>query len=656
MSQDSNPNAIYADERLTLAEVESGLEVLGCEPRRSPSSESISIYACCPLHDDRDPSLSVAEGAHGSILAMCHRCDLDGNRPAWLAAFFTKLRTLNTATLASVQAQTLSRPPARRYQRIRPVCAYIYLGWDRRPVARLLRRETVDENGDLGRSLIWQRPLPFLDGSDSYSWIPGLDGVERPIRLWLGGQVSAQIEREGTDSVVWLTEGESDAVALNLAGYPATCAPGGAGGFRREHAEALKGAGSVIVIADHDAAGLPDGLHRAKLVGEVLGADRVRLVRPPTPGTDVRDLLDGGGAVDDLEEYGPGELSTNPVEVPTAMVEPAVDTRLASTLMRGGAFVLDSPNVPHSIWGAGSDVLWAEGEALMIAGGSGLGKTTLSGQLVRGRLGLTTDLLGLPIAPGQRRVLYLAMDRPSQISRSLGRLFTEADRRHLDDRLVVWRGPPPKDLARHPEVLREMCEKADADTVVVDSLKDAAIGLSEDEVGSGYNRARQGVLVDGVQVLELHHLVKRGAGGLAPDSLADVYGSGWLTAGAGSVVVLTGAAGDPIVKVRHLKIPVEELGPWQVSHDHAAGTSSIWHGADLLTLAALAPISAKAAASVVYESEKPTAAQVEKVRRRLDKLVSAGLLEHSEGTVGGPGGSSAARYWAASGNVDGPAS
>jgi hypothetical protein len=36
-----------------------------------------------------------------------------------------------------------------------------------------------------------------------------------------------------------------------------------------------------------------------------------------------------------------------------------------------------------------------------------------------------------------------------------------------------------------------LCEDADADTVVVDSLKDAAIGLSHDDVGSAYNRARQ---------------------------------------------------------------------------------------------------------------------------------------------------------------------
>ncbi len=61
---------------------------------------------------------------------------------------------------------------------------------------------------------------------------------------------------------------------------------------------------------------------------------------------------------------------------------------------------------------------WVEGEALLIVGPSGVGKTTLTGQLVRARMGLGDGLvLGMPVSPG-RRVLYLAMDRPAQIARA----------------------------------------------------------------------------------------------------------------------------------------------------------------------------------------------------------------------------------------------
>jgi hypothetical protein len=161
----------------------------------------------------------------------------------------------------------------------------------------------------------------------------------------------------------------------------------------------------------------------------------------------------------------------------------------------------------------------------MIVGGNGVGKT-VGGQLVRGRLGLAGARFGQPLAAGSHRVLYLAMDRAAQTARPLHRTFTEDGRRVLDDRLVVWKGSPPLDLAKHPSVLAEMCADAGADTVVIDSLKDAAIGLSDNEVGAGWNRAGQGALVAGVEVLELHHNIKR-----ATEGIADVYGSAWLTAG-----------------------------------------------------------------------------------------------------------------------------
>jgi len=81
----------------------------------------------------------------------------------------------------------------------------------------------------------------------------------------------------------------------------------------------------------------------------------------------------------------------------------------------------------------------------------------------------------------------------------------EAMRAELDDRLAVWPGPPPHDLAKYSALLSKMCRDADADTVIVDSLKDAAVGLSDDEVGARYNRARQTAIAAGLEVIEVHH-------------------------------------------------------------------------------------------------------------------------------------------------------
>ncbi|MDT1837607.1 AAA family ATPase, partial [Acinetobacter baumannii] len=91
------------------------------------------------------------------------------------------------------------------------------------------------------------------------------------------------------------------------------------------------------------------------------------------------------------------------------------------------------------VWGRGENVLWAEGEALMIYGGSGVGKTTIAGQLIRALILADGDVLGLPVTPAAGRVLYLAMDRPSQAARSLSRQFhAGAHRPALSERLTVW--------------------------------------------------------------------------------------------------------------------------------------------------------------------------------------------------------------------------
>jgi replicative DNA helicase len=312
--------------------------------------------------------------------------------------------------------------------------------------------------------------------------------------------------------------------------------------------------------------------------------------------------------------------------------------------LRPGTFLLDLPANPPAVWGEGETVLWAQGEALMLASLPGLGKTTIAGQLVRARLGLDPAVLEMKVREGER-VLWLLMDRPQQIARSILRQLERAEIEALGDRLVLGWGPPPADVARHPELLAELCASARADTLVVDSVKDAALKLTDDEVGATYNRARQLAITAGVEVLELHHLVKRNAEGKPPSSLADVYGSAWLTAGAGSVVVLTGEPGDPIVRASHLKQPREPWGPMWLAHDHARGRTTVHNRVDLLELLAVTRVqTALSAATALYEKERPSRAEVEKARRQLERLVTAGLAYTSPGRAGGEGGSAATRY------------
>ncbi len=306
------------------------------------------------------------------------------------------------------------------------------------------------------------------------------------------------------------------------------------------------------------------------------------------------------------------------------LLEDRAASSAKSRLVKGGTFTLDVPDGIPAVWGEGEQVLWASGESLMIVGSPGVGKSTLTQQVVLARVGILPTALGRPVAVG-RRVLYLACDRPPQVQRSFHRMVRPSDRDYLDDRLVVWKGPPPQDFAKHPGTLLEMAQAADADTVVIDSLKDVAIKLTDDEVGAGYNNARQNALVAGVELLELHHQTKRGGGGVGkPNTLADVYGSAWITAGAGSVVLLHGEAGDPHVELLHLKQPGEPVGPLDVVHDHQAGTSTISTDRDPLSLLRAADkLTAGQLARLLYVpdgSRQPKAAEVEKARRVLDRL------------------------------------
>lgn len=296
----------------------------------------------------------------------------------------------------------------------------------------------------------------------------------------------------------------------------------------------------------------------------------------------------------------------------------------------GGAFILDAHDRPPAWWGLGDAILGAEGEALLIAGPQGTGKSTLAQQLALGRAGFAeyADLLGFPVAPASGRVLYLAMDRPRQIARSLRRMVGQAWRAELDARLVVWEGPPPYDFAKHPSVLRRMALDAGAGFVVVDSLKDAALGLTDDEAAAAYNRARQDALAHGVDLCELHHTRKRpGQGNAEAPNVDAIYGSTWLTSGAGSVLLLAGAPGDPIVSLHHVKQPMGEVGPLKVIHDAHEGRTRVWQAADLLGMAkASGSLSALDAARAMFDTEKPQAADKEKARRRLDALTRAGSL------------------------------
>ena len=259
-------------------------------------------------------------------------------------------------------------------------------------------------------------------------------------------------------------------------------------------------------------------------------------------------------------------------------------------LVAGDRFVLDAAGSIAAVWGfEKGTVLWSKGEPAFIVGPQGVGKTTLAQRLALARMGLAGDVLGLPIAPDARRVFYLACDRPHQAARSFRRMLSEDERAALAEKLIVWKGPFPPVSAKQPDSLANLCRSVDAGTLFIDSTKDVALELSREETGQVFNLALQYVIEAGVEVLSLHHQRKATGDNKKPTTLADVYGSTWITAGAGSVLLLWGEPGDPIVELRHLKQPAEEFGPANVIFDHARGTVDVHDPADIEALLAAAP-------------------------------------------------------------------
>ncbi|MCW2090248.1 UNVERIFIED_ORG: hypothetical protein M2328_003528 [Rhodococcus erythropolis] len=300
-------------------------------------------------------------------------------------------------------------------------------------------------------------------------------------------------------------------------------------------------------------------------------------------------------------------------------------------LVPGGTFLFDEPAHVPAVWGSGDSILWPEGEGLMLAGQQGLGKTTIAQQLVLHRIGVRPGpFLEQPVPVVERPVLYLAMDRPRQVARSMRRMVDPEHRGVLDDLVRFWKGPLPVNPLEQSSAFADWMQSVvpDVSLVVVDSVKDLAPGISDDKVGAGLNSAWQEVIARGVELLLLHHERKAGQGAKREVRLASMYGSTWLTSGLGSVIGLEGEPGDDLVTLHHLKQPVETVGPLRVQHSHLDGVTTIHGGArsvlDVLQSAGdSGATAAEIADAVCGKSDDATR---KRVQRQLDRMANVAAL------------------------------
>lgn len=292
-----------------------------------------------------------------------------------------------------------------------------------------------------------------------------------------------------------------------------------------------------------------------------------------------------------------------------------------------------------AVWGRGDTVLWAEGEPLMIYGPDGVGKTSLAQQVVLHVCGIRNDvLLGLPVTRAERPVLYLACDRPKQARRSLYRMIPRENHEDLRGRLLIWEGPLPFSIPLQTRALLEFAQLHEAGYVVIDSLKDVAVELTKPEIALKVNQAFQWLSANGVELLILHHPRKDPAGTPSrAKTLEDVYGDRNFVAGMGSVISLWGKAGDPVVTLEHLKQPANEVGPFNILHDHDLGVSRPYEQTSIgeILVEEGKPLLLTEIAVRFYGRPEPTKADLEKARREVRRLVAAGsALELKDSETG----------------------
>lgn len=250
--------------------------------------------ASCPAaghgqgHGDVHPSLSINRGNGSGALIKCHAgCRSDdiiaGVGMTWPDILPPK--------------ETARKPAPVKAPRI--VATYDY----------------TDEAGTLLYQAVRYDPKDFRqrrpDPDRSGEWIWNLKGIPRV--LYHLPDVTWAVAKGET---VYTVEGEKDADNLHAIGITATCNVGGAGKWKPEHSEVLRGA-KVIVIPDADE---PGRKHASQVYDSLRGiAESVKILPLPGSSKDISDWIAAGGTLEKLEDLVAKTVTSPAPEEPTPL-------------------------------------------------------------------------------------------------------------------------------------------------------------------------------------------------------------------------------------------------------------------------------------------------------------------------------------------------
>ena len=284
---------------------------------------------CCPAHDDENPSLSFGRSENGTPLVTCHAgCTFEQIEDAIKPKIEGSLRVMGKArrTRGEFKARYFYEDEEGRV-------LYAVARFHRKDGGKTFALQVQDEKGD---------------------WWDSRKGTDREYR---GRRVLYRLPRVVTATCVLVVEGEKCVHAAEGLGLTATCNPFGAGKWRDEYSEHLRGK-RVVVLPDNDKAGREHATTIARSLDGV--ASDVRIL---DLGRVVSGFPDRGDLPDWVQHFdGDREKLLSLVETRAEAPPPLLKMRKLSEVPIERTFWLWEPFFP-------------EGDATIIGGKQGVAKS-----------------------------------------------------------------------------------------------------------------------------------------------------------------------------------------------------------------------------------------------------------------------------------------
>jgi len=457
--------------------------------------------ACCPAHDDNNPSLSLSETPDGKLLWNCRAgCsqeavyeklkELVGIKPA-------TAKPILPSKKQSTPTQPLTLSELARAKQLNSVKLHQW-GVREEPDGKLAIHY-LTRDGEV--SAVQFRNA--LTGDNRFKWRSG-DTVIL-YGLW-------RISEWGTTDTLYLTEGTTDCWSMWSADLPALGIPS-ASTWKPEWWNELHGFQRIVLIPDTDSAG-------AKLVEKLSHtvpmelSSRVYVLRLP----------DGVKDVNELWKRENAEPERFQQALAGCAVVPLMDVPLETTEAREINLVLAQTrerNTAHTIV---PNLLYAE-RITVLAGEAGVGKTTFALEIADA-LTRTGKLWNGTVEVQPARILWLDYDHDwGRLQEILDTYYGEAHREIYalePDELYEKRLVDTASLEHY----RRMIERYGIDLIIADTAfdwLDVQDGNDETEARVKLQLIRELIAGTGCGVLLLHHPRKTAGDGGSTTALAGTH-------------------------------------------------------------------------------------------------------------------------------------